>query len=190
MRRSSSAVPAALAVVLAVALSAWMAAPALGRLDGPVPLAFGPEVPSMELPGFGDDGRGSYVLAYEDGAYARITVPVRNDGPVAVTVTRARLSDAVAPLAQVVLADRLPLRLAAGESADVTLTTRLDNCDYYHERELQRYAHLLVDVEVAGRTVTRTVPLARPLLVRSPMIVDCPDRLIDRQAKDRRDLDG
>lgn len=179
-----------LVIALVLAVVGWLGAPALARLGGPVPLTFGPEVPVAELAQFGDGGDGSYVLAYQDGAYARITVPLSNDGLVPLTVTGARLTDDALPLAEVVLADDLPRRLGVGESANVTLTTRLDNCDYYHERELQRYPELLVEVEVLGRSTTRAVALTRPLLVRSPMIVDCPDRQLNRQAKDRRDAGG
>ena len=53
---------------------------------------------------------------------------------------------------------------------------------------MQNYPTVAVGFTVLGRAGTREVPYDRPLMVRSPMIVGCPDRLLDRQGNDRSDL--
>ena len=48
---------------------------------------------------------------------------------------------------------------------------------------------LLGECRFAQRqTAATTVAFDRPLTVHSPMVVGCPDRLLDRQADDRTDL--
>lgn len=187
-RRRAVVVAVALSVVLAL-LATWWAAPALVDLGRDAVPSFGDGTVAVELPQFGEGG--SYVLAYDDGGYAEVRIPVRNDGRLPVSLRGVRLTDQSRSLAEVVAAAApggapLPLDLGPGQEAMLSLTLRFDNCDYYHERAMQALPAALVDVSVLGRAGVVEVPLARPLLVRSPMIVDCPDRVLDRQAKTRR----
>lgn len=178
------------AVALAVLLVwAWSAAPRTVALGAGVTPVFGEHTRAVALEQFGEGG--SYVLGYEDGAYGEVQVPVRNGGPLPLTVQGARLTDEPRTLAEVVAVtgadgSGLPLRLGPGQEAVLELTVRFDNCDYYHERALEILDGALVDVTVLGSAGTVTVAFDHPVLVRSPMIVDCPDRVLDRQAKTRR----
>lgn len=187
-RRRRVVVAAVLAAVLA---AGWWVAPRTVALGADVTPTFGDGTQAVELPQFGEGG--SYVLAYEDGAYGSVQIPLRNERPFPVTVHDVRLTDQPRSLAEVVATSQdggasLPLHLGPGEETVVQMTLRFDNCDYYHERALERLDRAFLEVSVLGARRGVEVTLDRPILVRSPMIVDCPDRLIDRQAKTR--LDG
>lgn len=139
----------------------------------------------VSLPDYGV--RGTHVVDYRHGATVEITVPLRNDGPLPVTVEQVVTGAGVLPLLEVRDVEGLPLSLGAGESGEVVVRAVLGNCAYYHEREVQNVDGLRLEVSVLGRSTGRTVALDRPLLVHSPMIVGCPDRKLDRQANDRTD---
>ena len=117
-------------------------------------------------------------------------MPVRNDGPLPVTVTSAAIGGGVAPLLAVRDVAGLPLSLGPGETGTLDVTAELANCRYYHEREVQNYAGVELGFSVLGGSGTQTVTFDRPLMVHSPMIVGCPDRLLNRQGNDRKDLTG
>ena len=72
------------------------------------------------------------------------------------------------------------------ETAIVAVTARYANCRYYHERELQTLAAATVETSALGVHATRTVPFDHPLVVPSPMIVECPDRTLVRDDDVRR----
>jgi hypothetical protein len=150
--------------------------------------SFGGAAPVTTVPGFGL--RGTHVVGYAHGADLEVRVPVRNDGPLPVTVTSAATGAGVLPLLEVRSVEGLPLRLGPGQTGELVLRAVLGNCAYYHEREAQNVDALRLDVQpgvpLAG-VVRSVVPLDRPLLARSPMIVRCPDRKLDRQAADRSD---
>jgi hypothetical protein len=151
--------------------------------------AFGGTAPVVTLPDYGPQGM--HVVGYEHGATTRITVPVRNDGLLPVTVTSAALDGGVAPLLAVREVAGLPLTLGPGETGKVDVTAELANCRYFHEREVQNYAGVELRFDVLGGLGgqgTQTVAFDRPLMVHSPMIVGCPDRLLNRQGNDRSDL--
>jgi hypothetical protein len=119
-----------------------------------------------------------------------MTLPVRNSGPLPVTVTSLDLGGGVAPLLAVRGVEGLPLSLGAGETGTVEVTAELANCRFFHEREVQLYEDVTLGFSVLGRDSTRTVAYDSPLMVHSPMIVGCPDRKLNRQADDRTDLSG
>lgn len=158
----------------------------------PALAAFGPVRPSavgapyVTVPGYGL--RGAHVLGYRDGAAVRLTLPVRNDGWLPLTVTSVGLGGGPAPLLVQGSVEGLPLRLRPGQAGAVTVTAVLTNCRYFHEREIQTYAAVELGYRALGRAGSRSVALDRPLLVKSPMLVGCPDRRLDRQADDRADL--
>lgn len=163
------AVVGAVAVVVALVL---LVAPGGQPVVRPV---FDDEVRVAES-AWGDEdalgAQGSWVLGYEDGTVVGLEVPW--DGG---DVTDARLGAGPVDLATVVAAD----------AADgvLRLEVLLDGCEYFHEREMQVLPTITVTGVDGGTTVLR---LDRPLLVRSPMLWQCPDRLVDRQANDRSDL--
>lgn len=115
---------------------------------------------------------GSWVLDYRDGTTMTMAVPW-SGGPVA----EAWLGAGPVDLATIIDTD------VVGEELVATIT--FDGCDYFHERELQAYPTMTV-VSADGGTTQLTFD--RPLLVRSPMLWQCPDRTIDRDARNRSDL--
>jgi hypothetical protein len=135
--------------------------------------------------------RGTHIVPYTGGADLAITVPVRNDGRLPLTVTSAATGAGVLPLLELRSVEGLPLSLAPGEEGEVVLRAVLGNCAYYHEREVQNVDSLVLGADVGvgplSRATTLTVPLDSPILVKSPMIVKCPERKINRQADNRSD---
>lgn len=175
-------------VALAAALTgagAVQAAPAVAEL-GPVAASFAGPVPVQTLTSYG--ARGMHVIGYEHGRSTRMTLALRNSGPLPLTVTSLDLPGGVAPLLEVTAVEGLPLSLAPGERGQAVATLRLGNCRFSHEREVETHDGLRAGVRVLGVGSVREVPLDRPLLVHSPMIVGCPDRKLDRSAADRTEL--
>ena len=183
MRRAVLLAAVAL-VATAAGAGAVSAAPAAVSF-GDVRPAFDGRVPTQTLEAYGE--RGMHVLAYAHGARTRVALPVRNTGPLPVTVTSVALPGPLAPLLSLGEVEGLPLRLGPGETGEVTATAVLGNCRFTHEREVELHDALRVGFRVLGRTAVREVALDRPVLVHSPMIVGCPERKLDRQAYDRSD---
>lgn len=152
----------------------------------PVTPVFGGSAPAVTLPTYGT--KGMYVIGYEHGETARISLPIRHDGPFPVTVEDVDLGGGIAPLLVVREVTGLPLSLGPGEEEVVEVTVELANCRFFHEREVQNFASFRVDVSLLGQHQTRVVEYDRPIMVHSPMLVGCPDRKLDREANDRSDL--
>ena len=152
----------------------------------PVTPAFGGDAPQVTLPTYGLQGM--HVVGYEHGATAQLTLPITNDGLLPMTVTSVDLGGGVAPLLEVSGVQGLPLSVPPGATREVEVTATLANCKYFHEREVQNYPSVRIGFSVLGQDGVRDVPYDRPLMVHSPMIVGCPDRLLDRQANNRSDL--
>lgn len=152
----------------------------------PVTPVFGGTAPAVTLPTYGV--KGMYVLGYEHGETARISLPIANDGPLPITVERIDLGGGVAPLLVVRKVTGLPLSLGPGQEGVVEVTAELANCRFFHEREVQNFASFEMDVSLLGQERTRTVEYDRPIMVHSPMLVGCPDRKLNREADDRSDL--
>lgn len=152
----------------------------------PVTPTFGGSAPTVTLPHYGQQGM--YVIGYEHGGTARISLPLRNRGAFPVTVDSVDLGGGVAPLLVVREISGLPLSLGPGETGTVEVTAELANCRFFHEREVQNYSAFTVGVSVLGQESTRAVAYDRPIMVHSPMIVGCPDRKLNRQADNRSDL--
>jgi len=179
---------AAVAVIAAVAgAGAVRAAPATVDL-APVVVGLGGPVASATLASYGE--RGMHVLDYQHDGRAELSLELHNDGLLPLTVTGLDLPAAVAPLLSLADVRGLPLQLGPGERGTVTAAGVLGNCRYTHEREVEVREQLRLELRVLGTTTVREVPLDRPVLVHSPMIVGCPDRMLDRQANDRSDLVG
>lgn len=161
------------------------AAPGAVRL-GDVTPAFAGTAPQVTLPTYG--AKGMHVIGYQHGASAELTLPIRNTGLLPLTVISVDLGGGVAPLLEVGDVDGLPLTVLPGATRSVEVRATLANCRFFHEREVQNYPSLRIGFSVLGQRGVRDVPYDRPLMVHSPMIVGCPDRLLDRQANDRSDL--
>lgn len=142
----------------------------------------GGQTPVTTLASYG--ARGTDVVTYQHGASLTMSVDVRNDGPLAATVTGLDLGGERLPLLSV-RSGVADTELAPGASRRFEVLLQLGNCRYYHEREVSTYDSLRVHFRVVGGTGTRSVRLARPLVVHSPMIVGCPDRKLDRTVDNR-----
>ncbi len=183
-RRWGLPVLAAALALAGFASSGLLMAPGLAKVSFGTPTVSG--APWVTIPEYGP--KGAYVLGYVHSAPVRLGLPVRNDGPLPITVDAVRLMTAPAPLFALDQAEGLDLHLGAGETKTVWLTGTLANCRYSSERDLQTYAGLQVSASTLGRDLTRTVSFDRPIYVKSPMIVTCPDRKLNRDTVNRSDL--
>jgi hypothetical protein len=175
---------AVLLVLTGVVASTVLAAPRAASFAEISPAATG--APYVTVPEYGV--RGARVLGYVDGATVRISLPVHNTGRLPVTLTGVGLDGGLAPLLAVQSVDGLPRTVLPGRSTTVQLTALLANCRFFHEREIQVYDAVRVEFRSLGRYGVETIRFDRPVLVRSPPLPSCPDRKLDRQANDRRDL--
>ena len=171
--------------VVLLGLAGLAAAPGTVRID-PIPVTFAGDAPQVTLPTYGLQGM--HVIGYEHGATVQLTLPVHNAGRLPMTVTSVDLGGGIKPLLELREVTGLPLDVAPGETASLAVTAELANCRFFHEREVQNYPTVALGFTVLGQGGTRSVPYDRPLMVHSPMIVGCPDRLLDRQGNDRTDL--
>lgn len=151
------------------------------------------------------EGTGATIVTYEHSAYLSYAFTLRNAGPVGVTVTSVDLPDERARhMLQPVqtsmltspeatpddLADMAPLEpfaLGAGEERRIVVQARFDNCEYYTERALEITEAHDVTFRVSGVPRTARVELNRPLIVKSPTILGCSDRTLDRSEHRRSD---
>lgn len=170
-----------------------LAAAALGSLVAggalaapPVELAqaaavsFDAEATHLTVEGF--DDRGVYSLRYVHGDEAEVRVPVRNDGWLSTTVTSVSFDGRPAPMIDPIGTDGTPVELSPGEEATLTVRVRFDNCEYYTERAMDVYEAVTVTSRTAGIASSTPVVLDHALVVRSPMMTTCPDRVSDRGA--------
>ena len=183
-RRWGLPVLAAALALAGFAGSGLLVAPGLAEVSFGTPTVSG--VPWVTIPEYGP--KGAYVLGYVHNTPVRLGLPVRNNGPLPITVDTVRLVTAPAPLFSLDRAEGLDVHLGAGETKTVWLTGTLANCRYSTERDLQTYAGLQVTGSTLGRDLTRTVAFDRPIYVKSPMIVTCPDRKLNRDTVNRSDL--
>lgn len=176
----------ALVVVAALALGLagmWAVAPGLLVRVAPVSLGFRDGAPAAVVEGFSGPA-GAYVVGYEHDDYLDVDVAVANAGMVPIVVDGVELDLQTAPLL-VPAEAAAPGAVPAGETAAGSVRLRFDNCEAYHEREAMVVDHVVVHARVLGRAVTERVALDRPLMARSPMLWQCPDRTIERY-DDRR----
>jgi hypothetical protein len=183
-RRLTLPLVATMCALTGIAATLVLIAPRTASFPTVVPAAVG--APYVTVPEFG--ARGSHVLGYEHGASVRLTLPLHNSGWLPVTVTSVQLGGGPAPLLAVRGHEGLPLTLRPGGSGEVTLTVAMVNCRFYNEREMQTYSAVDVGFRTLGRSGHRVVPYDRPILVKSPMIVTCPDRKLDRSLNRRSHL--
>jgi hypothetical protein len=185
--RSRAAALVTIAGLVLVVAALWAVAPGVLLRVAPVSLGFEEGAPAAVVAGFNGPA-GAYVVGYEHDDYLDVDVAVANAGVVPIVVDGVELGLQAAPLL-VPAESTAPGAVAAGESARGAVRLRFDNCEAYHEREAMVVDHVLVHATVLGRTVTERVALDRPLMARSPMLWQCPDRTIERY-DDRRSQDG
>lgn len=169
-----------------VLLAAWVVAPGALTHHGPVSLDFDRDAPAAVVEGL-EGPAGAYVVGYEHDTYVDVTVAVPNRGPVAVEVLDVRpvLQDAPLLVPTEGWAPTADERSTSGSAVTGAWRLRFDNCEAYHEREAMVVDRVEVASRVLGRVVVDEVALDRPMMVRSPMLWQCPDRTIDR-GDDRR----
>ncbi|MDX1658478.1 MAG: hypothetical protein R3343_06630 [Nitriliruptorales bacterium] len=160
---------------IAVLVVAWLLAPQAAAFTPSGDL----EVRDAQWATLAQFEGGMELLKYEHQADATIAVPVRNDGPLPVTITGVELTDENLPMFEVVDGGE-PVRLGAGEVGELVVRGRFDHCKYYTERAMQLYPSATIHFQTLGRAGSTEVVLDRQLAVRSPTIVDCPDRVMDR----------
>lgn len=178
-RRRRRALWAFVAVGLVVG---WLLSPALVRLEQGV----APQLPvdaGLLVPEYG--AAGTYALHYRHRETVTLTVPIRNAGPLPLSLDGIGLEYEPRPLLVPAGTSR-PLRLAPWSTTEVTLTLRFDNCRYYHERSADSWEQLVVTGSVLGRGFESEVTLAHPLVVHGQVINNCPDRTLTRGDDVRR----
>lgn len=178
---------AVVGALLLVGVGVWLAAPGLLVRLAPVTLEFEQDAPAIAVDDFAGPA-GAYVVGYEHDSYLDIDATVRNAGPAAVTVRAVRLDLQSAPLLVPAEASALGV-VGPGQESSATLRMRFDNCEAYHEREAMVVRSVEVEASVLGRTVVERVALDRPLMARSPMLWQCPDRTLDRDDHRRSEDD-
>jgi hypothetical protein len=183
-RRLPPVVIAALLVVAGVAASLVLAAPRLASFGAIAPRAAG--APYVTVPEYGANG--AYILGYQHAVHVRLSLPVSNSGPLPLTVTSVELGGGPAPMIAVRGIAGLPVTLWPGRSADIRVSAVLTNCRYFHERAMQIYTGVTLRFRSMGRDGVRVVPFDRPVFVKSPMLVGCPGRKLDRSIDNRSDL--
>jgi hypothetical protein len=152
------------------------------------------------------DGRGGIGLPYEHGGEVAYAFVVRNDGPVGVTVTSVDagvgeltllsaygvfLLPPGAPLDGRGLEHATvfsPFALGSGEERVVVVRGTFDNCEYFHERNLEPHAGIDIGYHILGVPGSQRVEFDRDVIVKSPMIVSCPDRTLDREDDRKTDV--
>lgn len=181
VRRRRTGVRRAVAGValLAVAAAAALVLPPVDVAQAG-PVQFDADATHLMLEQF--DERGVYSLRYVHGEHAEVRIPVRNDGWLPTTVTGMSFDGRPAPMIDPVGARGMPVELAPGEEATLTVYVRFDNCEYYTERAMDVYRDVTVTTRTAGVGTSTQVALDHDLVVRSPMMTTCPDRVSDRGA--------
>ena len=139
------------------------------------------------LPEYG--ARGSLIVRYRHGDTTAMHVEVVNRGLLPITITRVepfltKLGLATAERITVGGA-ALPLTLSPGERARLDVRATFGNCEYFTERAIDPSTHARVTWTTLGVERTALIAYPQALLLRSPTIVDCPGRVLDRGAKQR-----
>jgi hypothetical protein len=148
---------------------------------------------AVAVPDFGP--RGSFVLRYQDGEEAAVAFDVRNRGPLPVTVTEVGLPTAagdhmfqtvgVEVDAEGTAEPFRPFTLRPGEARTVVIRARFGSCAYYTERAVEIHEVHPFRMRVLGLPMSAEVTYPYRIVVRSPTIQNCPDRLMDRGARRR-----
>lgn len=191
-RGPAIALGVALALVIGLAGFVGLGPAGVGLVGAPpLALAGAPVVVDAErhvvLEEYGRDG--SQVIGYAHGERVTVRLALVNRGLAPVTIETLDAFPVVLGMlaTERVLVDGrvLPVRLGPRAAAEIEVTGRFGNCEYFTERAIDTYDHALVTVAGVGGSRVAVLAYADQLLVRSPAIVDCPDRVLDRGAKQR-----
>lgn len=164
-------------VVVTLLVCGYLALPYVVRFGaGLTPRIDGPR--GLVVASYGDAG--THFVRYTHGERFTVTVPLRNDGPLPVSVTDVRMTDEVSPLVETVRAVGLPVTIGPGSTVPVRVTARFANCRYYHERAVQTMAGAVVRGSVLGRSFTEVAAFDHPVAVHSQVILRCPERTLIR----------
>jgi hypothetical protein len=126
------------------------------------------------------------AIGYRDGQGAEIELPLTHTGTGgAVTVRHVDPFPELLGMVEVEEVAGLPATLAPGETTTVRLRARFTNCRYYTERAVNLFQGAEVTVDGAWGEVTELVDYPGDVVLRSPTILGCPDRVTDRSARQR-----
>ncbi len=141
--------------------------------------------------------REAIAVVYDHEQPSAFAITLRNDGPVPITVTDIGIGIGERHLIDPYGAFVLPrgadmgdgvegellgeFRLGAGEERVVVIRGAFGNCRYYNERNIDVRSEIDVEFRTFGITNRQTLQFDRDLAVKSPMIVSCPERTIDRE---------
>lgn len=141
--------------------------------------------------------REAIAVVYDHDQPSAFAITLRNDGSVPITVTDigigvgerhlidpygAFVLPAGADIGDGIEGDLLgEFRLGAGEERVVVIRGVFDNCRYYNERNIDLRSEIEVEFRTFGVTNRQTLLFDRDLAVKSPMIVSCPERTINRE---------
>lgn len=183
--RRAGVLTAAAAVALLLALAAGAVATAAPRTGGYLRVEGTTE--HANLPEYGAEG--SEVVRYLHGREITVRFPLRNPGLLPLTVEAIDPFPTVLGLltpGRITVDGRaLPATIAPRSTATVTVRARFENCPYFTERAIDTSEAARVTWSTLGIARTAQVAYADALLVRSPTIIDCPGRVLDRSAKQR-----
>lgn len=143
-------------------------------------------------------------VVYQHGREIHYALELRNDGPVPITIEDVPVDHLVEdqrlirPTAVLLGPDETdgtgptesarpfePFRLDRGARRTVLVTGEFANCAYYTERAVDVIRSQPVTWSLAGWSRTDDLGLSRHVVVRSPHIRSCPDRVMDRGAATR-----
>ncbi len=176
--RSPARRPRTRAWVWALTLAlAYLALPWAVTLDPAAEVGV-PVDAGLSVPEYGPAG--TVFLHYRHGEQVTLSVPVRNRGPVPVSVSGLRFDLPGYSLLEPAGTAGLPLELAPFETGSVEVTLTFAHCRYYHERAVQEVTSAQVTGTALGRGFTRPLRLETPVAVHGQVILDCPDRTLVR----------
>lgn len=151
--------------------------------------------------------RQGIAIVYDHEQPASFALTLKNDGPVGVTITGLDTEAEELHLLQPYGVFLMPagatidddfagaqqlssFALAPGESRVVVVRGSFANCRYYNERNIDLRTQIRVDYRILGVPSSQTVEFDKDLLVKSPMIVSCPERTVNREDDSRREATG
>lgn len=179
--------PGMVAIGLTVVLAAGLVAAAAPEPAGGDLLAVADTDRAVNLQSYGRHG--SELLGYRHGQVISVRFELVNPGlaPTTLTTLDAFPQRLGLLTTQAVLVDGrpLPAAIAAGERALVEVTGRFGNCAYYTERAVNVFGGAVVRWRSLGMERSGSVAYPDQVVVRSPTILDCPGRVLDRSAKQR-----
>jgi hypothetical protein len=126
------------------------------------------------------------AVGYTDGEQAVVRIPLRHIGDGgAVTVLAVDPFPEVRGLLEVETVAGLPVTLHPGQRATVEVRARFTNCRFYTERAVNHFERAAVTVAAPLGRRTVAVDHTSAVVLRSPTILGCPDRVVDRSARQR-----